>query len=262
MDYGISGLSIIPVRKEPSEKSEMISQILFGEYFEIKEEFVGWCRIISGYDGYEGWIDQKMITIITSRTYKKIKKSSVAVSTDIVNLVSSNKCHNVIIPAGSTLPCWRPYKHEFSINKEIYKMDGNIHYRQPKNIRRFIIQQSLMYINSPYLWGGRSPLGIDCSGFSQIVYKMAGIIIPRDASQQVHLGTALSFVDEASPGDLAFFDNEKGDIVHVGILWKENKIIHSSGQVRIDNIDEFGIFNVDKQAYTHKLRVMKRIIEN
>lgn len=261
MDYGISGLSIIPVRKEPSEKSEMISQLLFGEYFKIMEEFVGWCRIISGYDEYEGWIDSKMITPLTSRTYNKIKKSPVAVSTDIVNLVSSNNGHNVIIPAGSTLPCWRPYKHEFSINKEIFRMDGNIHYRKIKNVRQFIIQHSLMYINSPYLWGGRSPMGIDCSGFSQILYKMAGITIPRDASMQVHLGNALSFVDESRPGDLAFFDNDEGAIVHVGIIWKKNKIIHSSGQVRIDNLDEFGIFNVDKHNYTHKLRVIKRIIE-
>jgi len=110
------------------------------------------------------------------------------------------------------------------------------------------------------LWGGRSPFGIDCSGFTQIIYKMAGIKIPRDASQQVHVGTALSFVDETQPGDLAFFDDEEGNIVHVGILWKRNKIIHASGKVRIDNVDQFGIFNVDTKRYTHKMRVMKKII--
>ena len=112
------------------------------------------------------------------------------------------------------------------------------------------------------MWGGRSPFGLDCSGFTQIIYKMIGIRIPRDASEQVNIGRALSFVDEALPGDLAFFDDEEGNIVHVGIIWKRNKIIHASGKVRIDNVDQFGIFNVDLKRYTHKMRVMKNIIES
>ncbi len=134
-------------------------------------------------------------------------------------------------------------------------------YHQPENIRKFMVNQALMFFNAPYLWGGRSPFGIDCSGFSQIIYKMAGIKIPRDAKDQVHLGVAISFVEEALPGDLAFFDNDEGNITHVGIIWEKNKIIHASGQVRIDNVDQFGIFNVDTKRYSHKMRVMKRIIE-
>jgi len=260
MYYGISGLSIIPVRKEPSERSEMISQILFGEHFEVHEQMMGWCRVSLAYDGYEGWVDQKMITSIPERTYEKIEKSPVAVSADIFNLIPMDEEQNIMIVAGSSLPCWRPYKHEFSIGREIFKMTGNFTYHQPEDLRKFMIQQALMYFNAPYLWGGRSPFGIDCSGFSQIIYKMAGIKLPRDAKDQVHLGEALSFVDEAKPGDLAFFDNEEGNIVHVGIIWEKNKIIHASGKVRIDNVDQFGIFNVDTKRYSHKMRVMKRIL--
>jgi len=262
MNYGISGLSIIPVRKEPSERSEMISQILFGERFMIRELFVGWCHVTLEYDGYEGWVDQKMISPVAERTFRKIDRSPSAVCTDILNLVPVTAERNIMIVAGSSLPCWRPYKHEFSINREVYKMEGKFRYHQPKDLRRFIIQHALMFFNAPYLWGGRSPFGIDCSGFSQIIYKMAGIKLPRDASEQVHLGTAFSFMEESRPGDLAFFDNEEGHIVHVGILWEKNKIIHASGKVRIDNVDQFGIFNPDTRRYTHRMRVMKRIVED
>ena len=117
-----------------------------------------------------------------------------------------------------------------------------------------------MYINSPYLWGGRSPFGIDCSGFVQLVYRMNGIQLPRDASDQAKIGQTLSFIEEAEEGDLAFFDNNEGDIIHVGIMLEDNRIIHASGKVRIDKIDHQGIYNVDTKQYSHRLRIIKAII--
>ncbi len=260
MNFGISSLSIIPVRKEPSEKSEMVTQILFGEHFEIKEQMVGWSYVVLAYDGYEGWIDSKMITPLKWHALRKLERSAVAVSGDIISIVPVNDEQNLMLVAGSTLPVWRPYLKKFTVNRETYKSAGEIFYGKHKDPRNVIIKQALKYFNAPYLWGGRSPFGIDCSGFTQVIYKMIGIKIPRDASQQVKMGTALSFVDEAEPGDLAFFDDEEGNIVHVGILWKRNKIIHASGKVRVDNVDHFGIFNVDLKRYTHKMRVMKKII--
>ncbi|MFW5755174.1 MAG: NlpC/P60 family protein [Tangfeifania sp.] len=260
MNYGISSLSIIPVRREPSEKSEMVTQVLFGEHFEIMEEMVGWSRVILAYDGYEGWVDSKMITPVPPRALKKLKKRPFAVSGDVISLVPVNAEQNLMVVAGSTLPVWRPYKKEFTVNKDTYKAGGEVFYGKLKDPRSIVIRQALKYFNAPYLWGGRSPFGIDCSGFTQVIYKMVGEKIPRDASEQVQLGEALSFVDEAQPGDLAFFDDEEGNIVHVGFIWKRNKIIHASGKVRIDNVDQFGIFNVDLKRYTHKMRVMKKII--
>jgi hypothetical protein len=260
MNYGISSLSIIPVRKEPSEKSEMVTQILYGEHFKIGEQMVGWSNVELAYDGYQGWIDSKMITPLPQRTLSKIEKSPFAVTGDIFSIIPVNDEQNLMLTAGSTLPVWRPYKKEFSVNKDTFKLKGEVFYGELKDPRNIAIKQALKYFNAPYLWGGRSPFGIDCSGFTQIIYKMIGIQIPRDASQQVKVGTALSFVDEAQPGDLAFFDDEEGNIVHVGIIWKRNKIIHASGKVRIDNVDQFGIFNVDTKRYTHKMRVMKKII--
>ena len=262
MKYGISGLSIIPVRREPSERSEMITQILFGERFEVFENLMGWNRVVLEYDGYEGWIDNKMITPLIKRVYDKISSAPMAVSTDIMSLVRSKSANNHMIVAGSSLPYWRPYKREFSISAEVFSMNGTSQYHTPLNLRKFIAQQSLMYFNAPYLWGGRSPFGIDCSGLVQIIYKMAGIRLPRDAKDQVYKGVPLTFVEESQPGDLIFFDDDEGHIIHVGIIWEKNKVIHASGKVRIDNVDQYGIFNVDTKRYTHKMRVIKKILND
>jgi gamma-D-glutamyl-L-lysine dipeptidyl-peptidase len=260
MNYGISGLSLIPVRKEPSEKSEMVTQVLYGEHFEILSYLPGWQYIKLSFDGYEGWIDHKMTTTISPRMFSKLQKKPYAVTTDIFSLVPVLKDQNLMLVAGSTLPQWRPNLRQFSLEDDPLTMAGNVSFRKHKNIRQFMISQAMKYFNAPYLWGGRTPFGIDCSGFTQIIYKTACIPIPRDAGQQVHMGTHLSFVEESLPGDLAFFDDEDGRIVHVGMLWERNKIIHASGKVRIDNVDQFGIFNIETKRYTHRMRVMKRLI--
>ncbi|MCL1821560.1 MAG: C40 family peptidase [Prolixibacteraceae bacterium] len=259
MNYGISALSLIPVRKEPSEKSEMVSQVLFGESFRIVNYLPGWCHIKIDFDGYEGWVDQKMITLLTEWKYLQVQKSNFAVTTDIFSIIPQSKEQNLMLVAGSTLPLWRPYLKQFTIDKSTFPMNGNISYGRIVDKRKIIITQALKYFNAPYLWGGRSPMGIDCSGFTQIIYKMAGVRLLRDASQQVRQGAALSFVEESQPGDLAFFDDNEGNVAHVGILWERNKIIHASGKVRIDNIDQYGIISVDTKRYTHDLRVIKRL---
>ncbi|MCL3779606.1 hypothetical protein EMN47_04295 [Prolixibacteraceae bacterium JC049] len=262
LNYGISTLSIIPVRSEPSERSEMVTQILFGEHFQVYEKMMGWSKVQLSFDGYEGWVDTKMITPISARRFEKLEANPAAIVTDIFSIVPLDEQQTTMIAAGSSLPCWRPYKKQYSLSDSVeLSMEGSFTYGQVKNARSFIIKQALRFFNAPYLWGGRTPMGVDCSGLVQSVYKMAGITLPRDASQQVDLGETLSFVEEAQPGDLAFFDNEEGKITHVGIIWEKNKIIHASGKVRIDNIDQFGIFNVDTQKYSHKLRVIKQVLE-
>lgn len=260
--YSISNLSSIPVRTEPAEKSEMCTQILFGEHFQIIEEEEKWSKIKLQHDGYEGWIDSKMATPLSENEYDTLSKNSQPVSSDIFNIVQQvNHYRNFLIVSGSTLPHFNDNNSTFKVAETSYRLEGNSVLEIPDTDPRIrIVNSALNYFNAPYLWGGRTPLGIDCSGLTQIAYKIAGIKIPRDASQQVGLGEHFSFVEEALPGDLAFFDNNAGVITHVGIIWEKNKIIHSSGKVRIDNIDHAGIYNIETKRYTHQLRCMKRII--
>ncbi len=260
--FGISNLSSIPVRTEPTEKSEMCTQILLGEHYSILEEANKWVKIKLFHDAYEGWIDQKMVTNISKTEFKKLSTKEQPVTTEIFNIVQQiDHYRNFLVVAGSTLPHYTPKKSVFRIGETEYRLLGNsIPLRKNEDVRTRIINAALNYFNAPYSWGGRTPLGIDCSGLTQIAYKIAGLKIPRDASQQAQIGEHFSFVEEALPGDLAFFDNQNGDIVHVGIIWDKHKIIHSSGKVRIDNIDHAGIYNTETKRYTHQLRLMKRII--
>lgn len=263
MRYGISNLSIIALRSEPREKSEMCTQILFGEHYTILDENSKWCQVKLAFDDYEGWIDLKMVNEIDEETFLSLTSKPAFVTTDVFNIVQPiGGYSDFLIVAGSSLPDFDLNGKTFRIGNVVYSVQGNSISFSQKEVRQVIIENALKYFNSPYLWGGRSPFGIDCSGFSQVLYKMAGISIPRDASKQSIIGDNLSFVEEAHPGDLAFFDNEDGAIIHVGIIWEKNKIIHSSGKVRIDNVDHFGIFNIDSGRYTHQMRLMRRIIND
>ena len=175
-------------------------------------------------------------------------------SKNLDNLSEPTQYHQPIV-IGSILPSYK--SGHALINNEMYQFDG---LTTPGFIKKDkLVENALMYLNAPYLWGGRSPLGIDCSGFTQMVYRLQGVDLPRDAYQQAEVGTTLSFVEESEPGDLAFFDNAEGKITHVGIILEDNHIIHASGKVRIDRIDQQGVFNTEIGNHTHKLRLIKSI---
>ena len=258
MKYGIIAMSIVPCRLEPADTSEMVSQLLFGEIYRVIDERKNWVKIRGVHDGYESWIDRKQHLEIKRDEFMELEKAPKTISTELISLLNekdSDQFFSLVL--GSILPQFSNQTCNFS--SKSFEFDGDI-ITQPKENRQILVDTAFLFLNSPYLWGGRTPFGIDCSGFSQIVYRMSGIDLPRDASQQAEVGDRLSFIEEATPGDLAFFDNNEGKITHVGILLGDNKIIHASGKVRVDRIDHQGIFNDDMHDYSHHLRLITRVI--
>lgn len=256
MTYGICNLNNIPLRATHSDAAEMISQVLFGEVFEIIGKKDNWLQIQLSYDGYQGWIDGKQQVKITEDIFEGLQNSQQALVADIVNFASFNKSDLLTLSLGATLPHFKA--PNFTINKISYTYEGSVY--QKKYSKESLIENAYLYLNTPYLWGGKTPFGIDCSGFTQMVYKLSGYRLLRDASQQATQGDTLSFIEESEPGDLAFFDNDEGNITHVGIILANHHIIHAHGKVRIDRLDQSGIYNVDTKRHTHKLRVIKKVI--
>lgn len=252
--FGICNLANIPLRFEPSDRSELVSQVLFGEHFQILEQNQKWSKIKLAYDDYEGWIDNKQFKSITEEQYELLSKDSIILNADLIEYITSPDNLLMPIPLGASLS----FLNYENVNSESLSFEGiKTSGIKPKSN---LLDTAFMYLNAPYLWGGKTPFGIDCSGFTQMVYKLNGYKLLRDASQQATQGQALSFIEESEPGDLAFFDNDEGNIIHVGIIMENNYIIHASGKVRIDRLDHLGIYNAETNRHTHKLRVIKKVI--
>ena len=250
MQYGICHLSIVPVRSLADDTGEMISQILYGEHFKVLEQRKRWSKVRIAFDRYEGWVDNQQFLPISEEVYVEIDRSdSTRISSELISYVETGP--NMLLPIllGSTIVQHPVLGHRF---------DGP--YASGPQNKEQLVPTALHYLNAPYLWGGKTVFGIDCSGLAQMVYKINGYNLLRDCRQQSAQGEALSFVEESEPGDLAFFDNNEGVIDHVGIIMENNYIIHSNGKVRIDRIDHTGIFNTETKTYTHSLRVIKKII--
>ena len=256
MLYGICDLSIVPLRLEPNDASEMISQVLFGDHFKVLEQRKKWSKIRLTFDNYEGWIDNKQFELISEETYTSISIAPLKLAAEIIDFVTDEEQNFYTIPIGCSLPFFE--NGNLKIGGKTFSYEGDV--LAEKMNKEDLIKVACKFINAPYLWGGKTPFGIDCSGFTQMVYKICGYNLLRDAAQQATQGEVLSFIEESEPGDLAFFDNSEGHITHVGIIMKDNYVIHAHGKVRIDRIDHSGIFNIDTKRHTHKLRVIHKII--
>lgn len=248
----ICGNIFLPMRRMPSHKAEMVSQALFGETIRVTDELTGWVKIETEFDGYSGWSDKNHLIhyeipeglqeFVLSRSLECITEAGTKLVVGPGSEIYEPDFQRKAFKAGDRL---------FSVigefNESFIIPEGQIH------------ETALRFLNTPYLWGGRGIYGLDCSGFVQLVYKIHGVKIPRDAGKQAETGEVIGFVKDARPGDLAFFDDEKGRIVHVGMILPGNMIIHSSGYVRTDKLDHQGIFRLDINDYSHKLRVIKRV---
>ena len=253
MQYAICSVPVSALRKEPHHDVEMISQQLFGECCTILETLSGWTKILCKYDKYEGWCQTSHLQEIDEDRFSSTSKKLAAGWTNEL-------CYNgekMLIPLGSSLATFK--KNKASWQDNIISYSGDIYNPAKEKINKKNIKWiTRKYLNTAYLWGGKSVFGVDCSGFTQIVFKFLNIYLPRDSWQQAESGETIDLLNNANSGDLCFFDNEEGRITHVGILLSDHEIIHSSGKVRIDQIDTMGIVNTDTKLRTHKIKLIKR----
>jgi hypothetical protein len=255
--YAVCPLSVVSVRSTPAHKAEMVTQLLFGEVFEILDrKGRQWYQIQCPWDKTIGWVRANQVKAITPSEFHDYRTDQ-AYSLELFQAIMGDNEFQAI-PLGAKLPKFDGLR--LQLGDLPYTFSGQAVFSNDiKKPLDFVLKVARRYLNVPYQWGGRSPFGIDASGLIQMIYKMAGINLPRVADQQVYCGDSIDFIEQARPGDLAFFQNRKGRINHTGLILPDGFILHAFGKVRIDKIDHFGIFDEEQGKYTHQLRLVKRM---
>ena len=258
LDYGVCRLSIVPVRAEASDKSELTTQLLFGDHYEVVETTKDrkWLKIRINFDQFDGWLDAKQHHAVSHEYYEYLNRAEFKITTDVTASILYNKSPQIIL-MGSMIPI---------SSSELFKMEEQFAFNgEAKNLGQkreyeYLRSVAVKYLNAPYLWGGKSPFGIDCSGFVQMVFKICGYRLFRDSWQQANQGKSFKDTDQGKPGDLVFFKNPEGKVNHVGIMLDGDRIIHASGKVRFDHLNEEGILNLETKIYSHQFSHIRRIL--
>ncbi|UYZ59314.1 C40 family peptidase [Hymenobacter latericus] len=265
MEHGICALSVVPVRAEPADKAEIVTQLIFGDCYSIVQAQGNWVQVRTTADDYLGWMDVKQHTRVSAEYLAAWSAQDHPRSLDVVQMVS-NATTRIPITLGARLPFFDGMTLRLGSETYFYNgaatnpLNGHGPLGPADKRTALLLKAGQLFLKAPYLWGGRTLFGVDCSGLMQQLFGLIGVQLPRDARQQIDLGEVVHFVTQTRPGDLAFFDNADGRIIHVGMLLDDQQILHASGEVRVDVLDHNGIFNQQRQKYTHKLRLIKRVL--
>ena len=261
LNPGICALSAVPIRAEPNDRAELVTQLLFGECYQILLTQDSWVQVQLAADDYVGWMDAKQHTPVSAEYYTAWGAQDHPRVLDVVQAVS-DATTKLPLTLGCRLPFFDGMTLRLGERQYFFNGSATNPTAAPDAARQALLlrKMALLYLKAPYVWGGKTIFGLDCSGLCQQLYGLVGIQLPRDARQQIDHGRPVHFVAQARPGDLAFFDNAEGRIVHVGMVMDEGLILHAHGEVRLDPLDHNGIFNRERQRYSHKLRLLKRLL--
>lgn len=274
--YAIVLHSVVPVRLEPREGAEQETQLLFGEVCQITETLPRWYKIRNEADGEEGYVDAIMVTPLSDEEHTSYAaswtSSTARVKLPMTYAVSENNQQTIPLTLGTRLPSYKD--GQFEVLGVSFRIDSAAVAAEPLSLNQTTLMQVMRFLlNTPYLWGGKNAMGLDCSGMTQTVMSLFGINLPRNASQQAKCGEEVKSLSEAKAGDLVFFDHADPDcdgslphnctgdtrITHVGLLLDSERVIHCSGRVKIERIDERGIASTERQGYTHHLAAIRRM---
>jgi hypothetical protein len=258
LDYGVSRLALVAVRQAPNEDAKQITQLLFGDHYEVLQKAEGgdWVFIKIHFDGSEGWIEREQHHAISKEYFDQINHANFKITTDLTCNILFKKSPITIL-LGSIVPI---------SNSELFKMEEQFAFNgEAKSLGQkreveFIVSTAMKYLNAPHLAGGKSPFGIDTAGLVQMVFKIAGYALPHAINNQQTEGKTVKSLSEAQPGDLAFFSRKDDAVSHVGIILNDDKVIHAFGRVRADHLTEEGIIRSDTKIYTHHLKEIRRIV--
>ncbi len=260
IDYGVCRLAVVPVRSESKDNSEQLTQLLFGDHYEVISVSTDkkWLHIRIHADGYEGWLDGKQHHAITKEYFDQINQTDFRITLEVSSPVLYKKLPLTIV-MGSIVPI---STSELFKLEEQFAFNGESKGLGQKRDVEFLKTIAKKYTGAPFQSGGKSPFGIDHAAFVQMLFRICGYSLSRDVKGQSTQGKKVKNLEEAQSGDIAFFTGKGGALSHCGVLLAPDKIIHASGSVRVDMLLEDGILNGDTKVYTHTLHSVRRILNS
>ena len=250
-------LATAAVRARPRLDAALTSQLLFGEPVLLLQNLGEYQRVRCPEDGFEGFVRTDQLLAVPEDVFVA-QLSRPAFNLDLFSMLRGPQ-QGVPITFGARLADFDGLRLQHG--GQYFEYSGQAALTDDITASAdTLLRLAYKWLYVPGMHGGRTPMGVDPVAFVQLVYRILNLRLPRRADAMVERGELVDFVVQAQVGDVAFFDNAKRKIEHVGLLLPDSKILHVGDRVRVDALDHYGIFNYDLGRYTHRLRVVKRVL--